>query len=93
MRKKEHRKSIFELVKNEGFEVKENQLENIKKMFGLSKMDIKRHKKYGFVKTLEPGKILGIDLIEISKTQRIVMAIDYFSRFLFCKSNQIKACL
>jgi hypothetical protein len=38
-----------------------------------------------YIETTRPGERIGVDMLEISPTCRIVMAIDYFSRKLFAR--------
>lgn len=47
--------------------------------------DKKYYKARNYIDTDRPGQILGIDILEVTKNERVLMAIDYFSRKLFAK--------
>ena len=43
-----------------------------------------------YVETNEPGEIVSMDILEIGPKEKILVAIDYFSRIVFAKRLQTK---
>ncbi|KAG0441136.1 Pro-Pol polyprotein [Dictyocoela muelleri] len=66
----------------------------LEKILKLCKICCKEDNKYlksaNFIKTTFPGEIVSIDLMEINKNTRIIVAIDYFSRYIFAKVTKTK---
>lgn len=51
---------------------------------------MKYEKNASYIEVSKPGEIVGIDMLEISKKERIVVLIDYFSRKIYAKLVNIK---
>lgn len=81
-----HRKSIEKDLKTNNINISKKKLRNILKQCPeCQRKDTKPYKIKGFVKTSYPGEKVGIDLLEISKKQKVLILIDYFSRYVFAK--------
>ena len=52
--------------------------------------DKKRYKTKGFVETYYPGEKVGIDILQIGPKEKIIICIDYFSRYLYAKVLKTK---
>ncbi|KAG0440252.1 hypothetical protein DMUE_1873 [Dictyocoela muelleri] len=82
-----HRKTISDKLENENIYISKNMIDLILKGCDVCfKVNIKYIKSAQYIKTTFPGEIFAFDLIEIKKDMRIIVAIDYFSRFVFEKS-------
>jgi hypothetical protein len=86
-----HRKNISNELNRKGINISERNLRNIilKCKVCLHK-DRKNYKAKGFVETNFPGEKVGVDLMEINSNEKVIMGIDYFSRFLFAKNIRSK---
>lgn len=81
-----HRKGILKELEERGIEATREELGEVIEECGVCK---RKDKKYGggvnFVVTSEPGERVGMDLMEVSKSERVVLAIDYFTRKIYGK--------
>ena len=81
-----HRKNIREHLTRERIQITEKALrKTLKKCVVCARKDKKYGKSVHFVETQQPGERVGIDLMEISKKERIIVLIDYFTRKVFAK--------
>lgn len=81
-----HRKNLVKPLERIGVKIQKTMLRNIlKNCIVCQEMDIKTGKNCKLIKVSRPGEIVGVDLLEISKRKRVVVMIDYFSRFVFAK--------
>lgn len=79
-----HRKNIMKLCKKHEINLSYKEIRNILKQCEIcNRMDRKTGKSCIYVKTSKPGERVGIDLLEISKNDRIIVAVDYFTRKVF----------
>lgn len=82
-----HRNNIQRDLIKSGFIITSERLKKILQEFLICKM---KDKKYGktciYVQSEAPGDKIGIDLLEVTRGDRIVLAIDCFSRKLFGKT-------
>ncbi|KAG0434267.1 Pro-Pol polyprotein [Dictyocoela muelleri] len=62
----------------------------LKGLYLCCKVDSKYIKSSQYIETTFPGKIFAFDMIEIKKDMRIIVAINYFSRFVFAKVLNLK---
>ena len=51
----------------------------------MHRYDRKPHRFSGFRITEKPGEVIGLDVMELTKTQKIMLAIDYFSMKVYGK--------
>ncbi|KAG0419635.1 Gag-Pol polyprotein [Dictyocoela roeselum] len=79
-----HRRNIFSEISKEGIEISNNRVNEIlKECPKCIRKDRKFQKSSEYCETLEPGEIVAIDIMMLDKNQKVILAIDYFSRFLF----------
>lgn len=82
---------INENLKNAGIHVSERQLKNtLAKCIVCLKTNNKRENSCQYIEVQNPGDKLSIDVLEITPTCKILVAIDYFSRFVFAKMQSTK---
>jgi hypothetical protein len=79
-----HRKNINLELEKEGYSIKPSEIKNVLKN---CETCIRKDKNYiktcDFVYTNTPGELFAIDILEISKNERVVLGIDYFTRKFF----------
>jgi hypothetical protein len=81
---KNHRKNIYQDVIKKGIKLSENKVREIIKGCEVClRKDFKYDKTNKFVFTQDEGEIFGVDLMEVSKNERLVLGIDYFTRKLY----------
>jgi hypothetical protein len=81
-----HRKNIFEQLKDNNIDCGIYELKNILKECEVcARVDQKIGKKASYIKTSEPGEIVGADMLEVNLKERIIVMIDYFTRMIFAK--------
>ncbi len=86
-----HRKNLETKCKEMGLNVSTNKIaEIIKECVTCAEYDRKNIKSSKYIETERPGEIIGIDILDIDKKYKIVMAIDYFSRKLWAKCLSTK---
>ena len=86
-----HRKKIREEIRKIGIEISEKKLEILLKECTVCALkDRKNESTCYHVKTDRPGQLLGVDVLQITPKDKIVVAIDYFSRKLFAKNIETK---
>ena len=80
-----HRKTIKEILKIAGIEIRTNKLKEIlEKCETCKRKDIKIRGKSGkFIETYYPGEIIGVDILQISNKEKVILGIDYFSRKIY----------
>ncbi|MGL6119850.1 MAG: hypothetical protein ACRC0V_05030, partial [Fusobacteriaceae bacterium] len=86
-----HRKNINLELEKQGYSIKPSEIKNILKN---CETCIRKDKNYiktcDFVYTNTPGELFAVDILEISKNERVVLGIDYFTRKLFGKYIKTK---
>ncbi|MGL5709134.1 MAG: reverse transcriptase domain-containing protein, partial [Aeromonas sp.] len=86
-----HRKNIYRNVYEKGFEATKSQIRRILKKCEVCLKKDKQYKKTCYYVDVEkPGDKLGIDILEIKHHDKILVAIDYFSRKIFAQSIKTK---
>lgn len=81
-----HRKGIKKELQAEKILLNNNQIRKILRgCESCQRKDPNNYKVKGFVRTTFPGEKVGVDIMEISPKEKIIMAIDYFTRYLFAK--------
>ncbi|KAM0677084.1 hypothetical protein BDAP_002375 [Binucleata daphniae] len=81
-----HRKNIGDVVRKKGFSIDDITIKKIlNECEQCQMMDKMRMKSAKFIHTELPGDIMGIDMLEITIKERIIVCIEYFTRKLFCK--------
>ena len=92
-----HRKDLRDKLEKIGISASEH---IIRKIVNSCEICMRKDSKIGksakHVKTERPGEIVAMDIMEIKKGVKVIMAIDYFSRKLFAKlikSKEARKCL
>lgn len=81
---KSHRKDISKDLKSRFISVSQSMVNSIlESCLECKRFDAKKYTKGDFIKTYEPGELVGCDLLEITPKTRIVNLIDYFTRKLY----------
>jgi hypothetical protein len=82
-----HRKTTLVHLKKElKIEISKEKLKKIlNKCIVCKRKEGKPGKSCKFIHTTFPGEKVGIDLMEVTRNQRIVVAIDYFTRKIYAK--------
>ena len=76
-----HRKNIRNDLEKEGIKIPGKELKEILRTCQKCARNDKTYSKSAkFIQTFGPGEIISVDIMEINKKYRILMAIDYFSR-------------
>jgi hypothetical protein len=89
-----HRKTIMKDVERMGHSINEKELSEILKCCDVCiKKDRQKVHTCHFNETTYPGEKIGVDILDIGKNKKVVMAIDYFSRKLFAKMIKKKKAL
>ncbi|KAG0440792.1 hypothetical protein DMUE_1489 [Dictyocoela muelleri] len=79
-----HRVSLINILREQGINYSHRKLKNILINCDVcSRIDKNNEKTAIFVETDFPGEKMAFDIMEIKQNQRIIVAIDYFSRFAF----------
>lgn len=79
-----HRRNIYDLLRKNETNIKLTKAkEIIDSCMTCKRKDVKIGKSCNYVLTERPGEKIGVDLLEISKKERVIVAIDYFSRKIF----------
>ncbi|KAG0437177.1 hypothetical protein DMUE_3841 [Dictyocoela muelleri] len=90
-RENSHRKSISDILKRKNINVSSKRLYEIfKKCEVCAKSDRKNVKPAYYIKTELPGERMAFDILEVEKNKRIIVAIDYFSRYVFAEELKSK---
>jgi hypothetical protein len=86
-----HRKAILEECKKAGIDITSSELTKILDYcLVCAKVDPKTNKSCQYLETEKPGDILGVDVMQYTQKEMIVVAIDYFSRKLFAREIRHK---
>jgi hypothetical protein len=81
-----HRKTIMKELLKENVNISENLLKKyLNECFDCKLKDKKIKKTCNYVEVNEPGERIGIDILQISPKEKILMFIDYFSRIIHAK--------
>lgn len=89
--KMNHRKSILKDLENRGIKVSKSELEKILQKCETCKMHDKKYfKSLKHVNTEKPGEKFAVDILELTKNNKYILGIDYFSRKLFAKKINTK---
>ena len=79
-----HRKDIMPELHGKNIYITQRKLkEAISDCITCTQFDKKPHTFRGFRLTTSSGEIIGLDIMELTKTKKIMLAIDYFSRKLY----------
>ena len=79
-----HRKTIREKISELGIEITSKRLKEIlEHCIVCRKKDADRSKGGKFIVTSRPGEIVAVDLMQINEKEKVILAIDYFSRKLY----------
>jgi hypothetical protein len=86
-----HRRIILNEIISQGIVISKNELDKILSSCMVCK---KKERKIGktceYVNIKKPGERIGVDILELTHGDKIVMAIDYFSRYLWAKCISTK---
>ncbi|MGL6119970.1 MAG: RNase H-like domain-containing protein, partial [Fusobacteriaceae bacterium] len=86
-----HRKNIRYELKQKGIDIKTKMLRSILEDCCKCQIhDVKVGNDCSMYKTTEPGELVAVDMLEISKKKRVVVLIDYFTRIIFTKCLRSK---
>lgn len=81
-----HRKTISEELEKEDIKISKEQMKQILDECMICKRwDPNVDNASGYVRIDRPGEVLAVDLLERGPKERVIVAIDYFSRFVFAK--------
>ena len=84
--RRNHRNNIMEEVKNENIHISENKLKEITKNCEIcQKVDRTYEKSCKFVRTVSPGEVVSMDIMDVDKRYKILVAIDYFTRYVWAR--------
>lgn len=81
-----HRKTILKELLKERIQVSESELrKTLLKCESCTRKDKKRGRSCSYIETSRPGEIVGVDMLEITDRQRIIVLVDYFTRLVYAK--------
>lgn len=79
-----HRKNIMKELREVGIKATEKELKEVlSKCEKCQEVDKKYKKAWKFRETSKPGELVAMDILELTKNKRILLAIDYFTRKLY----------
>lgn len=79
-----HRKTIFKNIIEEGINASQKEIREILRDCEVcAKKDKKIGKKARLIRVDKPGELMGADMLDIGKEEKIIVMIDYFTRKVF----------
>ena len=79
-----HRKTIRDKLVEKGIEISLKKLKEVlDKCLVCKRKDSNRCKGGKYVVSSEPGEIVGVDLMQVNQKEKVILAIDYFTRKIF----------
>ena len=79
-----HRKTIKDKLIDVGIEISSRKLKEIlEKCLICKRKDTDRNKGGKYIQTNKPGEIVAVDLMQINEKEKVILAIDYFTRKIY----------